>query len=117
MVKLHVKRGDESLFLYETTVKATLNDVIIDVVRIQNQRLKIERLYYGLLFNSFFNILFFIGLIFRSCRLSYSCICSGVLFLAALFMGFNGFALILYNLKWLHSGVMCRSLEKVVECN
>ena len=47
MVKLHVKRGDESLFLYETTVKANLNDVITDIARIQNQRLKIERLFYG----------------------------------------------------------------------
>ena len=54
MVKLHVKRADESLFLYETTVKANLNDIITDIARIQNQRLKIERLYYGRLNYRFF---------------------------------------------------------------
>ena len=54
MVKLHVKRGDESLFLYETTVKANLNDIVTEIARIQNQRLKIERLYYGKLGNSIF---------------------------------------------------------------
>jgi len=48
MVKLHVKRGDESLFLYETTVKANLNDIVTELARIQNQRLKIERLYYDM---------------------------------------------------------------------
>ena len=47
MVKLHVKRGDESQFLYETTVKASLDDVAKELVKIYNQRLKIERLYYG----------------------------------------------------------------------
>ena len=47
MVKLHVKRGDESQFLYETTVKASLDDVAKELVKIFNQRLKIERLFYG----------------------------------------------------------------------
>ncbi len=47
MVKLHVKKGDESQFLYETTVKAKLEDCIPEIVRIYNQRLKIERLFYG----------------------------------------------------------------------
>ena len=47
MVKLHIKRGDESQFLYETTVKATLCELLPDIIRIHNGRLKIYRLYHG----------------------------------------------------------------------
>lgn len=47
MVKLHLKQGDESLFLYETTCQAELSELIPQLVRIQNGRLKIERLFYG----------------------------------------------------------------------
>lgn len=47
MVKLHLKHGDESLFLYETTCQAELSELIPQIVRIQNGRLKIERLFYG----------------------------------------------------------------------
>lgn len=47
MVKLHLKHGDESLFLYETTCQAELSELIPQLIRIQNGRLKIERLFYG----------------------------------------------------------------------
>ena len=47
MVKLHLKQGDESLFLYETTCQAELSELVPQLVRIQNGRLKIERLFYG----------------------------------------------------------------------
>lgn len=47
MVKLHLKQGDESLFLYETTCQAELSELIPQLVQIQNGRLKIERLFYG----------------------------------------------------------------------
>lgn len=47
MVKLHLKQGDESLFLFETTCQAELSELIPELVRIQNGRLKIERLFYG----------------------------------------------------------------------
>ena len=47
MVKLHLKHGDESLFLFETTCQAELSELIPQLVRIQNGRLKIERLFYG----------------------------------------------------------------------
>ncbi|KAJ7394896.1 hypothetical protein OS493_000733 [Desmophyllum pertusum] len=46
MVKLHLKHGDESLFLYETTCQAELSELIPQLIRIQNGRLKIERLFY-----------------------------------------------------------------------
>ena len=47
MVKLHLKQGDESLFLFETTCQAELSELIPQLVKIQNGRLKIERLFYG----------------------------------------------------------------------
>ena len=47
MVKLHLKQGDESLFLYETTCQAELSELIPQIARIQNGRLKIERLVHG----------------------------------------------------------------------
>ena len=53
MVKLHLKQGDESLFLYETTCQAELSELIPQIVKIQNGRLKIERLSYGKLYNFF----------------------------------------------------------------
>ncbi|XP_031569333.1 cilia- and flagella-associated protein 298-like [Actinia tenebrosa] len=46
MVKLHIKRGEESQFLYETTCAVELNELIPQLVRIHNERLKIERLNY-----------------------------------------------------------------------
>lgn len=46
MVKLHLKQGDESLFLYETTCQAELSELIPQIARIQNGRLKIQRLFH-----------------------------------------------------------------------
>jgi len=44
MVKLHIKKGDESQFLYETTVQANVEDEIKIICNIYNGRLKIDRL-------------------------------------------------------------------------
>jgi len=47
MVRLHVKKGDQSQFLYDTRVDANVDDVVRDVVAIYNGRLKISRICYG----------------------------------------------------------------------
>lgn len=44
MVKLHIKKGDDSQFLYETTVEMPIDDLLKDVSAIYNGRLKIDRL-------------------------------------------------------------------------
>ncbi|XP_071134829.1 cilia- and flagella-associated protein 298-like [Mytilus edulis] len=44
MVKLHIKKGDESQFLYETTVEMPVDDLVKDVSAIYNGRLKVQRL-------------------------------------------------------------------------
>lgn len=44
MVILHIKHGDESQFLLETTVQSTVDDVLSSVVMIYNGRLKIYRI-------------------------------------------------------------------------
>jgi hypothetical protein len=44
MVKLHLKRGEESLFLFETTCNVTVEELISLLVKIQNGRLKVDRL-------------------------------------------------------------------------
>ncbi|CAC5424519.1 Cilia- and flagella-associated protein 298,Cilia-and flagella-associated protein 298-A,Cilia- and flagella-associated protein 298-B [Mytilus coruscus] len=44
MVKLHIKKGDESQFLYETTVEMPVDDLAKDVSAIYNGRLKVQRL-------------------------------------------------------------------------
>ncbi|XP_050393054.1 cilia- and flagella-associated protein 298-A [Patella vulgata] len=44
MVKIHLKKGDESQFLYETPVDTPVDDVIKDVTCIYNGRLKVQRL-------------------------------------------------------------------------
>ncbi|XP_002155694.1 cilia- and flagella-associated protein 298 [Hydra vulgaris] len=46
MVKLHVKRGDESQFIFETTVKEQVDVVIEELLKIYNGRLKIDRLFH-----------------------------------------------------------------------
>lgn len=48
MVILHVKRGDESQFLFETNVNNPVEEVVKDIVAIFNGRLKVERLCYEL---------------------------------------------------------------------
>lgn len=47
MVKLHVKRGDESQFLVETTVECPLSELIPRLVRLHNGCLKVDRLCQG----------------------------------------------------------------------
>lgn len=44
MVVLQVKRGDENLFLYETSINENTTNVIKDITAIYNGRLKIERI-------------------------------------------------------------------------
>ncbi|XP_041354233.1 cilia- and flagella-associated protein 298-A-like [Gigantopelta aegis] len=44
MVKLHIKKGDESQFLYETTVDAPVDGVTEEVATIYNGRLKVQRI-------------------------------------------------------------------------
>ncbi|XP_068456869.1 cilia- and flagella-associated protein 298 [Clinocottus analis] len=44
MVLLHVKRGDESQFLFNTTVDSPLETVIQQITAIYNGRLKVERI-------------------------------------------------------------------------
>ncbi|XP_008545012.1 cilia- and flagella-associated protein 298 isoform X2 [Microplitis demolitor] len=46
MVRLHVKKGDESQFLYDTTVDTPVDDVIQEITVIYNGRLKINRIAY-----------------------------------------------------------------------
>ncbi|CAB4011004.1 UPF0769 C21orf59 homolog [Paramuricea clavata] len=48
MVILHIKKGDGSQFLYETTCQAKLSELIPELIEIYNGRLKIERLNYEL---------------------------------------------------------------------
>lgn len=47
MVQLHVKRGDESQFLLNTSVDASLETVITQITAIYNGRLKVDRLCSG----------------------------------------------------------------------
>src|SRR6218665_3664595 len=47
MVKLHVKKGDESQFLYETTVDVSTSELIDSLVAIYNGRLKVQRIAAG----------------------------------------------------------------------
>lgn len=47
MVLLHIKRGDESQFLYETNLTTKIENLIMEVVTIYNGRLKISRICTG----------------------------------------------------------------------
>ena len=47
MVRLHVKKGEESQFLYDTHVEARVEDIIYDITIIYNGRLKVSRICYG----------------------------------------------------------------------
>lgn len=46
MVRIHVKKGDESQFLFDSTVKEPVQLLVQKLVKIYNARLKIDRLYY-----------------------------------------------------------------------
>ena len=50
MVVLHIKKGDESQFLYETTCQVKLSELIPELIETYNGRLKIERLNYGVFY-------------------------------------------------------------------
>ena len=47
MVKLHIKRGDESQFLYETILPTLMSELMLQLVRLFNGRLKVDRLCQG----------------------------------------------------------------------
>lgn len=47
MVRLHVKKGDESLFLYDTTVEIPVEQLQQEIVPIYNGRLKVLRICAG----------------------------------------------------------------------
>ena len=47
MVKIHVKRGDESQFICETSVAISVDQLIIMLVGIFNGKLKVERISQG----------------------------------------------------------------------
>uniref|UniRef100_A0A0B6ZQ76 Cilia- and flagella-associated protein 298 n=1 Tax=Arion vulgaris TaxID=1028688 RepID=A0A0B6ZQ76_9EUPU len=44
MVKIHVKKGDESQFLYETSIDTQMADILKDCATIYNGRLKVDRI-------------------------------------------------------------------------
>lgn len=46
MVVFHVKRGEESQFIYETDVKNDVDYVVKDITAIYNGRLKVTRICY-----------------------------------------------------------------------
>ena len=57
MVKLHVKHGDESQFLLETTTSTPIDALINQVSLIYNGRLKVHRICNGILFKIFLTYL------------------------------------------------------------
>jgi len=48
MVKLHIKNGDDSQFLCETTVGVLVDEVLANIVAVYNGRLKVQRICAGL---------------------------------------------------------------------
>ena len=53
MVKLTIKHGEEVQFLYETTCDTQNSDLIVQLVRLYNGRLKVDRLCQGRLYLEF----------------------------------------------------------------
>ena len=47
MVKIHVKRGDESRFLFDTSCSASMEQLTTQLVRLHNAMLKVSRLCQG----------------------------------------------------------------------
>ena len=47
MVKLHVKRGDESQFLFETTTTIPIDELTRQLALVYNGRLKVHRICNG----------------------------------------------------------------------
>ena len=52
MVQLHIKKGDESQFLVNTTVQIAIDDLLKEVVPIYNGKLKVDRVSAGTLYLS-----------------------------------------------------------------
>ena len=50
MVLLHIKRGEASLFLYETSIRADISQLAFEIVTIYNGCLKVRRICAGLFF-------------------------------------------------------------------
>ena len=47
MVKLHIKKGDESQFLYDTVTTTDITKLLDEIIPIYNGRLKISRIASG----------------------------------------------------------------------
>ena len=47
MVKLHIKKGDESQFLYDTLTSTDITKLLEEIIPIYNGRLKISRIAAG----------------------------------------------------------------------
>ena len=56
MVKLHIKSVDEKQFLVETTVEVPLSELIVQLVRLHNGILKVDRLCQGWLMETQLNL-------------------------------------------------------------
>jgi len=61
MVKLHIKKGDDSQFLCETTVDIIVDELLTNTVAVYNGRLKVQRICAGLLFAILMYSLLFYG--------------------------------------------------------
>lgn len=48
MVKLHIKKGDDSQFLCETTADTPVDELLSNLVAVYNGRLKVQRICAGL---------------------------------------------------------------------
>ena len=48
MVRLHLKKGNDSLFLHDTTVKQNVAELVSEVLDIYDLRLKVLRLCEGM---------------------------------------------------------------------
>jgi len=62
MVKLHIKHGDESQFLYETTTNTPIDNLINQISLIYNGRLKVHRICNGKKFQNI-DLIIFISLL------------------------------------------------------
>jgi len=49
MVKLNIKKGDDSQFLCETTVGILVDELLPNIVAVYNGRLKVQRICAGML--------------------------------------------------------------------
>lgn len=47
MVRFHIKKGDESQFLYEVAIDTPMSKVYEEITTIYNMRIKISNLCYG----------------------------------------------------------------------